>query len=452
VPEGSFDTVVLNSVVQYFPDIEYLVTVVQEAMRLLSPGGRIFIGDVRDLSLLRMFHSAVQLGKAAATVSAGQLKRRVERAVAQEKELVIDPQFFEQLAARMPGISAAQVCVKRGNALNELTRYRYDVVLHTDERIRAHEVCEPLQWDCLRGMAELEAALRQRSWSAVRVNGIPNARLEREMAAQRLIETSDERVEAGVLRRQLSELEGEGVDPERVWALGAEHGYEVRVMPGEGGHFAVELLDAQRADQIVHAVPQTVAVKSWSAYANDPMESSFRQQLIPQLREYMKGRVPEHLVPSAWVALKALPLTPNGKVDRRALPAPQSRPEEMGEYVAPRTELERTLGQIWAQVLRVDQVGLQDNFFELGGHSLLATQVVARIGSALSIEVPTRLIFKFPTIGQLAPRVDELRQAWLLDELATDSDDIKGLLRSVASMSEGRVKELMRELKMEGRS
>jgi len=81
-------------------------------------------------------------------------------------------------------------------------------------------------------------------------------------------------------------------------------------------------------------------------------------------------------MPSAWMVLSQLPLTSNGKVDRRALPAPQGRPEELGEYVAPRSELEKILTEIWVQLLRIDQVGVQDDFFELGGHSLLATRVI----------------------------------------------------------------------------
>jgi acyl carrier protein len=157
------------------------------------------------------------------------------------------------------------------------------------------------------------------------------------------------------------------------------------------------------------------------------------------------------MIPSAWMALKQLPLMGNGKLDRHALPAPESRSQEIGEYIAPRTELERTLSDLWAQVLRVDQVGVLDNFFDLGGHSLLAMQVVARIGSSLSVEMPMRLLFEFPTIEQLSAQVDDLRQARLLTEIAGGGNGIKELFGRVASMSEGTVQELVRELKMEGR-
>jgi amino acid adenylation domain-containing protein len=405
---GSFDTVVVNSVVQYFPDIEYLLAILREAVRLLGPGGKIFIGDVRHLGLLTMFHSAVQLTKASATLSVGQLRKRIVRAVSQEKELVIDPQFFQVLPGRVPGISAVEVQLKRGRATNELMCYRYDVVLHTGEQMGTRAECERLDWPAVGSAAEFEAAVRERRWSAARVSSIPNGRLAREAAAQRLIETSDERLEAGVLRRQLNELQGEQVDPEQFWRWGEEHGYDVQVSwstPDSLDSVELQLLDRARADQIPRvALQPPKTVRPWSAYANDPLEHSFRQQLIPQLREYLKGRLPEYMIPSGWMALKQLPLTPNGKLDRGALPAPQSRPEEMGEYIAPRTELERTLASIWAQVLRVDQVGVQDNFFELGGHSLLIVQMMERLRQ-VGLSAELRSIYASPTLADLAAKL-----------------------------------------------
>ncbi|HEX8213077.1 MAG TPA: amino acid adenylation domain-containing protein, partial [Longimicrobium sp.] len=103
------------------------------------------------------------------------------------------------------------------------------------------------------------------------------------------------------------------------------------------------------------------------------------------LREAVRTRLPEYMVPAAVMVLEQLPLTPNGKVDRRALPAPEY---EAQAYVAPRTEAERALAGIWAEVLGVERVGVEDDFFALGGHSLLATRVVARVRAALGVELP----------------------------------------------------------------
>ncbi len=116
------------------------------------------------------------------------------------------------------------------------------------------------------------------------------------------------------------------------------------------------------------------------------------------LREWLRERLPEHLVPSAFVLLEALPLTPNGKLDRRALPAPE-RGE--GGRVAPRTEAERALAQVWAEVLRVERVGVEENFFELGGDSILSIQVVSR-ARRRGLHLSPRQLFEHPTVAALA--------------------------------------------------
>ncbi|MDB4970229.1 MAG: tycC2 [Myxococcales bacterium] len=124
------------------------------------------------------------------------------------------------------------------------------------------------------------------------------------------------------------------------------------------------------------------------------------------LREHLKARLPEYMVPSAFVLLDALPLTSNGKVDRKALPAPEgARPELDDSYVAPRTAVEETLAAIWRELLGLERVGIHDHFFEIGGHSLLATQMTSRIRAALGVELSLRTLFESPTVSELAAAV-----------------------------------------------
>ncbi|HKV36205.1 MAG TPA: non-ribosomal peptide synthase/polyketide synthase [Pyrinomonadaceae bacterium] len=134
------------------------------------------------------------------------------------------------------------------------------------------------------------------------------------------------------------------------------------------------------------------------------------QATTSELRAYLKEKLPEYMVPSYFVLLAEMPLTPNGKVDRKRLPAPEQARSETC-YVAPRTETERTVAKIWAEVLRVEQVGVEDNFFESGGHSLLATQVVSRLRAALQTEVPLRWLFEQPTCAALAAHIDKVGKA-----------------------------------------
>jgi SAM-dependent methyltransferase len=127
---NSFDAVVLNSVVQYFPGIEYLHGVLEQAAGLVAPGGHIFVGDVRNLELLPVFHREVQSAKDSGATDAA-LARKIFLSIAQERELVIAPSYFQNISESIPRISGAEILLKRGSSY-ELTRYRYDVVLRVD--------------------------------------------------------------------------------------------------------------------------------------------------------------------------------------------------------------------------------------------------------------------------------------------------------------------------------
>ena len=141
-----------------------------------------------------------------------------------------------------------------------------------------------------------------------------------------------------------------------------------------------------------------------------------------RLREHLAAKLPEYMVPSVIVPLEWLPLTANGKVDRRALPAPEAGDYQRGEYVAPRTELERRLCEIWEELLAVGQVGIEDNFFDLGGHSLLATQVVSRVRSALGLELPLRALFEHPTVRELGEKLPELSGGFFLPAIEVQAE------------------------------
>ncbi|MGX1885312.1 amino acid adenylation domain-containing protein [Streptomyces sp. NPDC055287] len=156
-------------------------------------------------------------------------------------------------------------------------------------------------------------------------------------------------------------------------------------------------------DQDASGDPRLVAY--WVAAAGAPAGPS-------ELREHLGLRLPEYMLPNVYVALDRLPLTHNGKVDRRALPAPEAvRPDLDAEFAAPATPVEKTLADIWADVLSVDRVGLDDDFFELGGHSMLATQAVALTKERLGVGATLRLFFDRPTVRELASALEELLAA-----------------------------------------
>jgi len=144
-----------------------------------------------------------------------------------------------------------------------------------------------------------------------------------------------------------------------------------------------------------------------------------------EVRDFCKQKLPDYMIPSAFEKLERLPLTPNGKVDYRSLPEPSSEVLlSTAEYVAPSSETEKVIADIWKTVLEHDQVGVNDSFFDLGGHSLLATQVVSRIRQELHIELPLRVFFEVMTVAGLAAYIDKAHQ--FRDTLASEQPEVPG--------------------------
>jgi amino acid adenylation domain-containing protein len=131
---------------------------------------------------------------------------------------------------------------------------------------------------------------------------------------------------------------------------------------------------------------------------------------ISELREHLLGKLPEYMVPSAYVQLEKLPLNYNGKIDRNNLPQPDTDTSEQ-EYVGPRNPTEETLCRLWQEVLRRERVGIHDNFFKIGGHSLMAVQLATRIREGFKLDIPLQRMFELPTIAQLAEAIDQALQA-----------------------------------------
>jgi amino acid adenylation domain-containing protein len=151
----------------------------------------------------------------------------------------------------------------------------------------------------------------------------------------------------------------------------------------------------------------------------------------PDLRAWLRARLPDYMVPSLFVPLEALPRTANGKTDRAALPAPEGgRAAVEAEYVEPRTAVEEALAAVWAETLHVERVGVHDNFFELGGHSILATQLVVAVRATLQAEVPVRVLFEHPTVAELAAAIVAR------DPVPGQTERVAEILRLIGSMSD----------------
>ncbi len=415
IEPASWDAVIINSVVQYFPGVDYLMRVLRGAVEAVAPGGFIFIGDVRSLPLLKALHASVELHKAEAGDTLEQLRQRVVRRIEQEEELLIDPAFFTALEQHLPKISNVEIEPKRGRYHNELTQFRYQVIIRVaDQKVAPVEGLSWIDWRKDRwDIAELCRRLAGNKPETLALTNVANARLVESSRIAQMFDSSNAPQTAGELREMLAAVAGEGIDPEELYRLKDELPYQVHLnwaQHSADGNFDILFMRRSEAAKAVRFPLESAATKSLSDYANDPLSGKQARQFGPQLKSFLKERMPEHMVPGAFVILDELPLLPNGKIDRRALPAPEAvRPDLPQAFVAPRTGVEQSLTSVWSDLLGLPQIGIHDNFFDLGGHSLLTTQLISRVRELFQVELPLRQVFQQPTIAELAIVIEQAR-------------------------------------------
>jgi amino acid adenylation domain-containing protein/non-ribosomal peptide synthase protein (TIGR01720 family) len=411
IEAGAFNTVILNSVVQYFPSLDYLLRVLERAAAAVEPGGRIFVGDVRSLPLLETLHTSVELHSAPDSLSTEKLMRRVSKRIAQDIELIIDPEFFAVLNQHLPQISHVQILLKRGSYRNELSRYRYDVILHVGHHGEPPAGCAWRDWQTEGfSTAVLRELLSKSAPAILACERVPNARLLGDVLTLQLLKDEQRPETVGELKAMAAGLSlEEQVDPEALWRIGDELGYKVEITWSASREddcydviFARNSAPVSVAGVARSASEKTLTARPLRSYANNPLAEKLAQKLVPEVRSYLKDRLPDYMVPSAFVMMDSLPLTANGKVDRKALPPPaQAAPEMEANFVAPRTPVEEGLAEVWASVLSLDRVGVNNNFFELGGDSIHTIQVVAR-ANQVGLRFTTRQMFQHQTIAELA--------------------------------------------------
>ena len=399
LPQGYFDTIILNSVIQYFPNRGYLAEVIDNAMELLAPGGALFIGDVRNHTLQGAFQTAVALCRTNAT-DAAEIRQRVQRAVLGEPELLLAPEFFTTWAGDHAWVAGLDIEVKRGVADNELSRYRYDVIVYKNPSpVRSLAVAPSWAWAQCAGLGGLHTRLISQRPSTVRITGIPRAGVITDVGIEAALAAGLPVADA--LAQVTATATPDAAVPEELHRLGETTGYHVAVTWGAqpGTLDAVFLTPTDPGGQ--HTAPLTdlylppAGTHQRFTHANDPQTNT----KVSAVRQRLSAWLPDYMVPAHIVVLEAFPLTSSGKIDRKALPAPVFAATP---FRAPQTQTEKIVAGVFAEVLGVGRVGLDDDFFALGGDSLIATRVSARLQLALGREVPVRYLFDASIVGDLA--------------------------------------------------
>ncbi|MEH1772068.1 amino acid adenylation domain-containing protein [Nostoc sp.] len=410
IETNAYDLVIINSVIQYFPSLDYFLSVLQGAIKAVKTQGSIFIGDVRNLHLLEAFHTAVEFYHAPDELSIKDLHQRIQKSIRNEGELLIDPNLFIALKQRFPRISHVEIQLKQGYSQTEMSRFRYDVILHLDQTDTPIAESQWLDWQTEQlNLETIERILTTQQPDLLCIKNIPNARLTSEIALLEEIAQLDGTVsdlKAAVAQAKL------GLEPETFRTLARDLPYRLFIQYSSTGFSNYDVV-LQRNRPGQGKLPRfnqedNLRLKPWQHYANQPLQYRTNQvdpTIFAEWREFLGKTLPDYMITSHFTVLEKLPLTPNGKVDRKALPAPNATVLST-DIELPVTSTEKLLAELWAKLLKYEAVARHDNFFNLGGHSLLATQLIARIRDKFKVELPLRKIFEFPTLTELANYLD----------------------------------------------
>jgi len=406
---GSFDTVVINSVAQHFPDADYLIRVVEGAARAVKPGGHVFMGDLINYSLLETFHTSVQIHRAHDADTCAEVKERIRRLVAQARDLTVAPAFFLALGRLNPSIERVEAWPKGGRFHNELTRFRYDAILHIGEGVVVEKEAELVWLDWQRQKLTIAEVRRLAEMhpETLAIRNVPNARLDREVMAMSWLRESAPDEPIARLRSWLERPAARGIEPEDVRAL-EDLGYRVDLSwlnAGANGTFEAVLTRGDvAAGPAVFTQAAGVRLRGCAEYVSHPERAKLNRQLIPEVRKHLREKLPHYMMPASFTVLEKLPLSPTGKVDRRALAQVPVRPDTDPEGIRPVTvdPLEELLVHTWADVLNLGRVGLDDDFFELGGDSLKAMALTHRMQRKLNLAVRPVALMQAPTVARFA--------------------------------------------------
>ncbi len=401
LPQGHFDTVIVNSVVQYFPNAGYLAEVIDHAMELLAPGGALFIGDVRNHALQGAFQTGIALSRSAEAADADEIRKRVSHAMLGETELLLAPDFFTTWAVNRPSVGGLEIQVKRGVSDNELSRYRYDIVIHkAPAPVRSVATAPTWSWNERAGLDGLRDALMSLRPAVVRVTDIPQAGVIADVRIQGALA-------AGLsVKDALAQASPDApvTVAEELHRIGDSAGYRVAVTWGtQTGTLSAVFVDSddQPAAALTDLYVPPAGMRQRTSHANDPRTNT----KIGEVREQLNAWLPEYMVPTHIVALEEFPMTSSGKLDRRALPEPEY--QDVDRYRAPSTPAEEILVGIYGQVLGLERVGVDDSFFDLGGDSLSAMRLIAAVNASMSANLGVRTVFEAPTVAELVRLVGD---------------------------------------------
>ncbi|MCE3268002.1 MAG: amino acid adenylation domain protein, partial [Burkholderiales bacterium] len=411
--KDNYDTVILNSVIQYFPTLTYLEKILSDLIDNISSLGQIFIGDVRDYRLLDCFYYSVLMFKNGKATLA-----ELEYFKARDKELLISPEFFVYLQQINPHISNIQLLPKFGKAVNEMNCYRYDVILNINKTPDDSKY-KHIDSKIFVKILNIDEYLSNKNEDYLYVK-YPNQKIARDyMGSSALhklaVDSEIKNIDELLNLYQLSQAF-------------ARQNYNVKFFLDIYDPLYINIVGYQRSrpkeELAINYGKMHLAKLSM---VNQPVYNAklFENQYNEPLMKYLESKLPDYMIPTYLILLNQMPLTVNGKLDYESLPKPEFILND--NYVAPRNDTDYKLCEIFAQILglSISNIGIKSDFFKIGGNSLLAIKLLDKINKHFNCRLRLTNIFISKTIERLTQVILECRNKF---ELVTNLNNITNKL------------------------
>lgn len=409
VPEKYFDTVIINSVIQYFPNSDHLLRVINKAIDYLNDDGCLYIGDVQSFSLLENFHLNDQLNHISENETIEDFIKIVSNRVHNEKELVVDPEFFFNLPEINERISRVEVKLRRGNNLNETTQYHYDVFLYTKHKFNSSTNFRGFVWGKdIHDLSVIPSLFDKFQPDYIYVTDIPNKRISLNLDRERGIKNAPK---DSLVLNIINEIPDDknSIHPEDIWNLAEEYNCIIEILlPGIGDQKCFDAVFLRNPEINSYPIrfnkyPET----SLNHFCNNPLKNTIDHEISNNIKKRLGEILPDYMIPHQIIPIEKFSLTPNNKIDKKALA--EKDITGIVSYTSSakaESEVQKILVEIWENLLGITGIGIDDNFFELGGHSILAAQMLADFEKTTGHKIPLAELFTAQTIRQLCGLVE----------------------------------------------
>lgn len=407
----NFDTVIINSVAQYFPDVSYFEKTLHACIERIQEQGQIIIGDVRSYDRLTMYYLSIELSHMDENESIATLRKNLDTRKENEKELIFSQNYFKELQKRIPEIACVTTTPKHGHINNELSKYRYDVVLSIHKQkdsfpaLKDTKKVEKVDWlQVKNNVSLLKEVIGQFKGEVLHITNIPDERVELEARFLQQMDSVLENTTIKTYKKLLDYQKNQGLtyrDIQELTELAKNMEYCVHISMDH----VVGCLDIILYKH--HIQKETVVTYLNDCYSYDinkeritePLKYKVQYKAVENIKDFLKNKLPYYMIPNEFVLIDRIPLTINGKTDYTLLPKPKLFHNTLlNDGDVCEESIIQEVSKVWKNLLHVEEVTEDDNFFQLGGHSLLATNLIFSLNDIYGVRIPLKYLFEEPTI------------------------------------------------------